>query len=62
MNFALDVLLDTLEAVRSLDGPQDIPDDMEMDCDCEESDCPTCGRAQDDHDQRTMTRCAGAWY
>ena len=62
MSFALDVLLDTLEAVRAQGDLLDIPEDADMDCDWEEADCPTCGRAQDNHNQRQMTRCAGAWF
>ncbi len=62
MTFALDVLLDTLEAVRANDPEFAGVDDADMDCDWEEADCPTCGRAQDNHNQRQMTRCAGAWF
>jgi len=60
--FALDVMLDTLEAIRAQEFAADALEAQEMDCDWEESACPTCGRAQDSHDQRTMTRCAGAWF
>ena len=64
MTFALDVLTDTLEAIRANDPEGWVATDADdaFDCDWEEADCPTCGRAQDSHDQRTMTRCAGAWF
>ena len=58
MTFALDVLLDTLEAVRAQDPEFPVTDDADMDCDWEESDCPTCGRTQDKHTSAMMTRCA----
>ncbi len=54
--FALDVLTDTLEAMRA-DGF--IPENDEFsDCDWEEADCPSCGRDQGLHTSRQMTRCA----
>lgn len=28
------------------------------DCDWEEQDCPTCGHSLEDHDMRTISRCA----
>ena len=58
MSFALDVLTDTLEAMRSIDPEFADPGDAAFDEDWEESDCPTCGRAQDKHTSAMMTRCA----
>ena len=58
MTFALDVLLDTLEAVRANDPEFAGPLDADMDCDWEEAECPACGRTQDKHTSAMMTRCA----
>ena len=58
MTFALDVLNDTLAAMRSIDPEFAGVDDAAYDEDWEESDCPTCGRTQDKHTSQMMTRCA----
>ena len=60
MSFALDVLTNTLEAIRANDPERWVESDADdaFDCDWEESDCPTCGRTQDKHTSAMMTRCA----
>ncbi len=58
MNFALDVLTETLEHMRDSGFIPADEDDTFADCDWEEEECPACGRDQGNHTAQMMTRCA----
>lgn len=63
--FPIDAAIEAIRAEEADFLLNDAWDDVnypDMDCDWEEAECPMCGRAQDAHDSRMMTRCAMAQF
>lgn len=64
-NFALDIMMDTLQDIREHTGNDQWPlpfDEEAVDdiwaCDWEDETCGNCGRNYDQHSSRMLTRCA----